>query len=82
MAIQVRSFRFPDHHRYSIDDLHAVSIEALALGLDAVVTTEKDEVKLEPGAWPGQPQLWVLPVKMKVEPAVDFKKMIEGVAVS
>lgn len=39
--------RFPDHHRYSPEDLARIGREAEAAGADAVVTTQKDAVK-----WP------------------------------
>jgi tetraacyldisaccharide 4'-kinase len=38
---------FPDHHRYSPSDLDAVRAAAAAAGAEAIVTTEKDAVKLD-----------------------------------
>lgn len=42
--------RYPDHHRYSPEDLAGIRSRAGALGVEAVVTTQKDAVK-----WPGSP---------------------------
>ncbi|MCZ6766640.1 MAG: tetraacyldisaccharide 4'-kinase [bacterium] len=40
------SFRFPDHHRYTARDLDYVARELSTVGVDSVVTTDKDWVKL------------------------------------
>jgi len=57
---------FPDHHRYSTDDVAAITRDAGRCA--AVVTTEKDAVKLAP-LWPGEPPLVVVPVDLVgVEP--------------
>jgi tetraacyldisaccharide 4'-kinase len=39
-------FAFPDHHRYSPADLQRLVTEARAAGTAAVITTEKDQVRL------------------------------------
>lgn len=39
---------FPDHHRYTAPDLDRVQASALAAGADAIVTTEKDHIRLGP----------------------------------
>lgn len=41
---------FPDHHRYSTDDLTTLTTTARAAGADMLVTTEKDWTKLAPMA--------------------------------
>ena len=38
--------RFADHHPYRVDDLYALRVAALDAGAEAMVTTEKDWVKL------------------------------------
>lgn len=54
---------FPDHHRYQRDEIDAVVRRAEAAGCAAVVTTEKDAVRLE--LWPaGGPELWVLGIEL------------------
>jgi 3-deoxy-D-manno-octulosonic-acid transferase len=40
------SFRYPDHHRYTREDLVWVVGEARKRGIETIVTTEKDWVKL------------------------------------
>ncbi len=37
---------FPDHHPYSLEDVQRVKLSAERLGVDRIVTTEKDAVKL------------------------------------
>lgn len=39
---------FPDHHRYRLEDLERVAAAARDAGVNAVVTTEKDAVRLLP----------------------------------
>lgn len=43
---------FPDHHRYSPADVTAIDAKMKASGVDAVVTTDKDAVRLETLALP------------------------------
>lgn len=42
----VLSFRFPDHYRYSPADLEAISGQLKNKGINTIVTTEKDAVRL------------------------------------
>src|SRR6185436_10497178 len=37
---------FPDHHDYTADDLHEIRRRAIAAGASAIVTTEKDWIKI------------------------------------
>ena len=43
----VELLAFPDHHRYSLADLNDISTRARDIGINIVVTTEKDSQKLE-----------------------------------
>ena len=43
----VELLAFPDHHRYSLADLNDISTRAREIGINIVVTTEKDSQKLE-----------------------------------
>ncbi|MFQ5863504.1 MAG: tetraacyldisaccharide 4'-kinase [Candidatus Brocadiales bacterium] len=43
----VRFKDFPDHHHYSTNELATIDSEASKLGVDAVVTTQKDFVKIK-----------------------------------
>ncbi|HWL93172.1 MAG TPA: tetraacyldisaccharide 4'-kinase [Phycisphaerae bacterium] len=45
------AYEYPDHHAYSDEEVAAISDVALELEANAVVTTEKDAVKLV-GRWP------------------------------
>jgi tetraacyldisaccharide 4'-kinase len=40
------SFRFPDHHSYSQEDLYNIVEESKKKNIDTVITTEKDAVRL------------------------------------
>ena len=44
----IDSIAFPDHHRYTAEDMHQLTEAWRAGGGDAFVTTEKDAVKLTP----------------------------------
>jgi tetraacyldisaccharide 4'-kinase len=44
-----RHVAFPDHHVYSANDLMGLEVGALKLGVDFLVTTEKDCARLDPG---------------------------------
>jgi tetraacyldisaccharide 4'-kinase len=44
-VVATRSFR--DHHRYHPDDITAIRRDAAAAGAEAIVTTEKDAVKID-----------------------------------
>ncbi len=44
----VRSFRYPDHHRYTKKDLVKIYQECRARKIDSIVTTQKDAVRLKP----------------------------------
>jgi tetraacyldisaccharide 4'-kinase len=43
----VESMAFPDHHRYTPNDLAAIDTKMKAAGAEAVLTTDKDAVRLE-----------------------------------
>lgn len=61
----VEPARYPDHHAFDADDVHALSRRGA--GVDRVVCTLKDAVKLGP-RWPAQaPPLWYLSQAVVVE---------------
>ncbi|MBI3020480.1 MAG: tetraacyldisaccharide 4'-kinase [Candidatus Omnitrophica bacterium] len=70
---------YPDHYRFQSADLAALAEQHLDAVPDAVVTTEKDWVRLQPLIVDHEPQripLWVLQVRMKVlngEDALDHR---------
>jgi 3-deoxy-D-manno-octulosonic-acid transferase/tetraacyldisaccharide-1-P 4'-kinase len=45
-AVVIENIRFRDHHRYTSRDLERIGKKAKLLGAEAIVTTEKDEVRL------------------------------------
>ena len=42
----IESFRFPDHHEYTLEEIEDAMAQAIRLGAEAIATTEKDAVKL------------------------------------
>lgn len=52
---EIFRFRFLDHHRFTGSELREISGEVEARGLDALVTTEKDAVRIKPDFRPGVP---------------------------
>ncbi|MCU1347215.1 MAG: lpxK [Acidobacteria bacterium] len=53
---------FADHHRYAPADLAAIRAGARAAGADAIVTTEKDAVKL------GDGEIIAIPAELAIDP--------------
>lgn len=62
---------FRDHHVFTATDLAAIVDAARAAGAVAVVTTEKDAVRLEPLTTPGLP-LASVALHTRIEPAEAF----------
>jgi tetraacyldisaccharide 4'-kinase len=46
---------FPDHHHYGINDINQIAKTANETNVDAVLTTQKDLVKITPPDWKGPP---------------------------
>jgi len=67
----VREMAFPDHHHFTPKDL--ISIQENAKGLDWIVTTEKDMVKLRNMRF-GHPPLRALDIEMKIWEEEEFYK--------
>ena len=66
---------FPDHHRYSRRDVRRLQVEARRAGAQAIVTTDKDFVRLEP--WlPFDPVLATMPLTCAVTPEAPFRAFI------
>ena len=63
---------FADHHPYSARDLERVVTEARSAGADAIVTTEKDYVRLLPHR-PFALPVGYLPLTIEVEPREEFR---------
>jgi tetraacyldisaccharide 4'-kinase len=69
-VVNTRTFR--DHYPYSHRDLRALVGAARAAGAVAMVTTEKDTMRL-PSIPPEAPPLLFLPYELTVEPADEFE---------
>jgi tetraacyldisaccharide 4'-kinase len=66
---------FRDHHRYTARDLERIAGEARAAGAGALVTTEKDYVRLLPHRPFSMPVAW-LPLTMEPEPLSEFREWL------
>jgi tetraacyldisaccharide 4'-kinase len=64
---------FPDHHSYTVADVEAIRREARRTGTDAIVTTEKDAVKI---AGPG---IVAVPIEFQLPDPVR-QRILETVA--
>jgi tetraacyldisaccharide 4'-kinase len=72
LGAQVRPWRFPDHHRFSLAELQAPPGDA---GL--VVTTVKDAVRL-PASWKPRARVCVLQAEALVTPAAPFWRLVDA----
>ncbi len=65
---------FPDHHRYDGNDWRAVCARASREPVDALVTTEKDWVRLQSvvAEGPAGPRVWVLAVRLRLLTGEDL----------
>jgi tetraacyldisaccharide 4'-kinase len=68
----------PDHHAFTLGDLSRAADEAKRLGVDAVLVTEKDAVKLEPLAAGLATPLYALAVDARLERADELLARIDA----
>jgi tetraacyldisaccharide 4'-kinase len=74
-GFQIAGHRFfPDHHRYSREDIRSIEVEARAAGAGGVICTEKDSFNF-PGRWK-EMDLWVCGISLRVEREDDFWRTI------
>jgi tetraacyldisaccharide 4'-kinase len=73
----VRTIPFRDHHPYARRDVRRIFAEARAAGADAVLTTEKDYVRLLPFR-PFPMRTGFLPLTMEPEPLPEFRRWLAG----
>jgi tetraacyldisaccharide 4'-kinase len=73
--IVVASKQFADHHPYTPRDLEEVTAAARRSGAEAVLTTEKDYVRLLPFRPFALPVGWV-PLTMEPEPRAEFRRWL------
>jgi tetraacyldisaccharide 4'-kinase len=71
----VETLPFSDHHPYSSSDVRRIFLRAAASGAAAVLTTEKDFVRLLPHRPFPMPAGWV-PLTMKPEPLPEFRRWL------
>ena len=83
----VELLAFPDHHRYSLADLNDISTRTRDVGVNIVVTTEKDSQKLEAFAattefsLPESVQFFVLEIELEIRTNSEIlKKQLRQVA--
>jgi len=69
------TMKFADHHRYSARDVARIMSAARAAGADAIVTTEKDLMRLLPHRPFPLTVKWV-PLTVRIEPADAFRDWI------
>lgn len=73
----VHTLAFADHHRYGRREADRIQREARRAGAEAIVTTDKDFVRLEP--WlPFEPVLATMPLTCVVTPEAPFRAFIAG----
>lgn len=77
----VKHFSYPDHHRYSEQDMQKVCRAAVAAAA-AVVTTEKDLVKLDPAVFAATSvSLHYLPIEVEfLKDGKEFDEMVLNAA--
>ena len=83
----VELLAFPDHHHYSLADLNDISARAHDIGVNIVVTTEKDSQKLEAFvsttefSLPESVRFFVLEIELKIKSNPEvLKKRLQQVA--
>lgn len=69
-------FAFPDHHVYGPEEVSRVREQAHAI--EAVVTTEKDSVKLEEAWLRGDPPVLSLITKVEMDQPEEFARIVLG----
>ena len=70
---------FSDHHAYSAEDVSSMIRELRAAGLNDLITTEKDFVKLKP-LWPATVPLWVAPLEVHLQGQEDsFHEILDQI---
>jgi len=72
------TFSFPDHHVYSAADVRRVRETAHAI--EAVVTTEKDAVKIDPEWARGEPPLLALITRTEIDDEAAFAAILRQAA--
>jgi tetraacyldisaccharide 4'-kinase len=69
---------FPDHHRYTQDDIETLVDEAKQAGAGCLITTAKDGVKLSALSFPLP--CYVLEIKMQIDNAEELTRVVLNAA--
>jgi tetraacyldisaccharide 4'-kinase len=75
----VDTVRYQDHHPYQRADWERVAARGRELGADAIVTTEKDAVKLERFDLTSIP-LWAIRIGVRIEPEGRWNALLDRLA--
>lgn len=67
---------FPDHHRYTEEDVLQIQLGAKRAGANAFVTTEKDEQNLGGAGFDHSP-VYISVIDLAVSPETDFKNALD-----
>ncbi len=71
--------RFLDHHRFTSDDLETVFVQAMAAGVELLITTEKDAVRLD-DSWKIPVPCYYLRLEIEIlRGAKDFDEAVEKI---
>jgi tetraacyldisaccharide 4'-kinase len=71
---------FPDHHRFSAQDIEEIEREARAAGAAGVICTEKDSFNYK-GLWRSM-NLWVCSISLRIDREDDFWRSVVQTAES
>jgi tetraacyldisaccharide 4'-kinase len=71
-----REVVFGDHHWFTDADVREIEQHARALGVDAIVTTAKDGVRLSPHRAAMSLPWAILPIEVSIEPAAEFESWL------
>ncbi|MBD3297017.1 MAG: tetraacyldisaccharide 4'-kinase [candidate division Zixibacteria bacterium] len=76
LDVELTGFRqFPDHHRYSEDEISSIVQSARHAGADWLLTTHKDAVKIRPH-WLGGLPLYILRISLELAHGADMLSVI------
>jgi len=72
---------FPDHHRYSLQDVSSIQQAGKTNGANALVTTEKDAQNLSARSF-GDLPVYVCAIELEVSPETDFRNILDQMIIS
>jgi tetraacyldisaccharide 4'-kinase len=72
----VKYLDFPDHHWYTKQDAHHIRRILAEDQIDAIMTTEKDEVKLSLHFELLEVPVYIMTIEMDVQPEKEFKELL------